>query len=343
MKKKTLNVGVIGCGYWGPNLIRNINNSADTYLKWICDLDASKLEKIKKQYPHVDKTIDVRDLLNDADLDAIVIATPVHSHYSVAIECLKHGKHVLIEKPIASSSEEAKELIELSERNNLSLMIDHTYCYSSSVKKIKELINENVLGDILYYDSVRINLGLFQQDINVAWDLAVHDLAILFSIFKEMPLSLSATGSSHAGNGIENISYINVYYPNSMIAHIHVNWLSPLKERKVMIAGNKKMLVWDDLNPAESIKIYDTGIGIKMTTEDEKRKFMISYRTGDIFIPKIDSSEPLSLVIQEFVDSILEKRSPVTSGTDGLNVLRILEAINLSMKNNGKEIKLNFD
>jgi predicted dehydrogenase len=342
MKSKIINIGVIGCGYWGPNLIRNINNSNSANLVWVCDLNSDRLDAITKQYPHVKKTSDFNELLSDDQLDAVVIATPVHSHHFIALECLRYGKHVLLEKPIANSAEEAEELIAIAKENSLTLMCDHTYCYSSPVKKIRELIKNNTLGDILYFDSVRINLGLFQQDINVAWDLAPHDLSILFSIFDEYPLSLSATGACHSGNKIENISYINLYYPNNMIAHLHVNWLSPLKERKIMIAGDKKMLVWDDLNQNEVIKIYDTGIGVEKVSDAEKRKFMISYRYGDIFIPKLNSSEPLSLVVDEFVNSITENRRPATDGVDGLNVLKVLEAINFSMKNNSQEVILNF-
>lgn len=342
-KPKNINIGVIGCGYWGPNLIRNINNSSNANLAWVCDLDAKRLDAITQLYPHVKKTTDFNELLNDDQLDAVVIATPVRSHHFIALECLRNGKHVLLEKPIANSAEQAEELIAIAKENNLTLMCDHTYCYSSPVKKIKELIKDNTLGDILYFDSVRINLGLFQEDVNVAWDLAPHDLSILFSIFDEYPLSLSATGACHSGNKIENISYINLYYPNNMIAHIHVNWLSPLKERKIMIAGDKKMLVWDDLNQNEVIKIYDKGIGIEKVSDDaEKRKFMISYRTGDVFSPKLNASEPLSLVIDEYVNSIIENRKPATDGVDGLNVLKVLEAINISMRNNSKEVKLNF-
>ena len=337
-----INVGVIGCGYWGPNLIRNFNSCSKVNLKWVCDLDKDRLSKIINQYPHVNHTIDYNELLKDESLDAIAIATPVNTHFNLAKSALENNKHVLLEKPIASNSKEAIELIQIANNKKLSLMCDHTYCYSNHVKKIKELIDNKTLGKILYFDSVRINLGLFQQDINVAWDLAPHDLSILFYIFNDDPISLTATGTSHAGNNIENLSYINLYYPNNMIAHIHVNWLSPLKERKIMIAGDKKMLVWDDLNPSESIKVYDTGIGVKEISKDEKRKFMISYRTGDVYIPKIEHSEPLANVVNEFSDSILGKKISKTDGKAGLKVLKVLEAINYSMQNNSKIVNLDF-
>ena len=337
-----INMGVIGCGYWGPNLIRNINSSSKTNLKWVCDLDEVQLNKISSVYTNVKKTNNIDDLLNDPQIDAVAIATPVNTHYSIAKKCLNKHKHVLIEKPISSTSIQAEELISIAEQNNLSLMCDHTYCYSSAIKKIKDIIDTDVLGKILYYDSTRINLGLFQKDINVAWDLAPHDLSILFHLFDQKPLTLNATGAIHSVEGIENISYISLFYPNNFIAHINVNWLSPLKQRKVIITGDKKMLLWDDLNQSESIKIYDTGIGIEHFPETDKRKFLISYRHGDINIPQLDSSEPLCEVINEFVNSIKENRKSLTDGISGFNVLKVLEAVNKSLKNNGNEVKLSF-
>ena len=337
-----INMGVIGCGYWGPNLIRNINSSSKTNLKWICDLDELKLNKISKLYPSVNKTNNIDDLLNDSEIDAVAIATPVSTHYPIAKKSLEKHKHVLIEKPISSTSEQAEELITIAEKNNLSLMCDHTYCYSSAVRKIKNIIDSDILGDILYYDSTRINLGLFQKDINVAWDLAPHDLSILFHLFDKKPLSLNATGAIHTVDGIENIAYISLFYPNNLIAHINVNWLSPLKQRKVIITGDKQMLLWDDLNQSEGIKIYDTGIGIEHFPKKDKRKFLISYRHGDINIPQLDSSEPLSEVISEFVNSIEQNRKSLTDGESGFNVLKVLEAVNISLKNNGNEVKLSF-
>ena len=335
-------MGVIGCGYWGPNLIRNINSSSKANLKWVCDLDEVKLSKIGSLYPNVKKTNNIDDLLNDPQIDAVAIATPVNTHYPIAKKCLNKYKNVLIEKPISSTSIQAEELISIAEKNNLSLMCDHTYCYSSAIRKIKDIIDDDVIGKVLYYDSTRINLGLFQKDINVAWDLAPHDLSILFYLFDQKPLTLNATGAIHSVEGIENISYISLFYPNNFIAHINVNWLSPLKQRKVIITGDKKMLLWDDLNQSESIKIYDTGIGIEHFPEKDKRKFLISYRHGDTNIPQLDSSEPLGEVINEFVNSINENRKSLTDGISGFNVLKVLEAVNASIKNNGNEVKLSF-
>ena len=336
------NVGVIGCGYWGPNLIRNFVSCPETELLWACDLDENRLEKVLRPYPIVSRTTDLRDILADNGVDAIAIATPVHTHFSIAKACLERGKHVLIEKPLASSVAQGEELVNLAEKNNLRLMCDHTFCYTGAVRKIQEIVNSGELGELLYFDSVRVNLGLFQQDINVVWDLAPHDLSIIDFVVDERPVLASAHGVSHAGNGIENIAYISLTYKNSFLAHFHVNWLSPVKVRMTMIAGSEKMLVWNDLDQAEKIKIYDKGIEVKRGEREQKEQLLVSYRSGDMYAPRIDQVEALALMVKEFADCIQESRPALTDGEAGLRVLRILDAANRSIKADGANVRIDY-
>ncbi|MDL1986150.1 MAG: Gfo/Idh/MocA family oxidoreductase [Deltaproteobacteria bacterium] len=335
-------IGVIGCGYWGPNLIRNFVTCPETELVWACDLDEIRLQKVLRPYPSVRQTTDLEEVLKDNGVDAIAIATPVHSHFPIAKACLESGKHVLIEKPLASSVAQGEELVNLAEKNNLRLMCDHTFCYTGAVRKIQEIVKSGVLGDLHYFDSVRVNLGLFQQDVNVVWDLAPHDLSIVDFVVDEKPVLVSAHGVSHAGNDIENIAYISLSYQNSFIAHFHVNWLSPVKVRKTMIAGSEKMLVWNDLDQAEKIKIYDKGIEVKQSEREQKERLLVSYRSGDMYAPKIDQVEALSLMVKEFADCIQENRSALTDGKAGLRVLRVLDAANRSIKADGANVRIDY-
>jgi predicted dehydrogenase len=335
-------IGVIGCGYWGPNLIRNFVTYPETELVWACDLDEIRLQKVLRPYPSVRQTTDLEEVLKDNGVDAIAIATPVHSHFPIAKACLESGKHVLIEKPLASSVAQGEELVNLAEKNNLRLMCDHTFCYTGAVRKIQEIVKSGVLGDLHYFDSVRVNLGLFQQDVNVVWDLAPHDLSIVDFVVDEKPVLVSAHGVSHAGNDIENIAYISLSYQNSFIAHFHVNWLSPVKVRKTMIAGSEKMLVWNDLDQAEKIKIYDKGIEVKQSEREQKERLLVSYRSGDMYAPKIDQVEALSLMVKEFADCIQENRSALTDGKAGLRVLRVLDAANRSIKADGANVRIDY-
>ena len=335
-------IGVIGCGYWGPNLIRNFVTCPETQLVWACDLDEIRLQKVLRPYPSVRQTTDLEEVLKDNGVDAIAIATPVHSHFPIAKACLESGKHVLIEKPLASSVAQGEELVNLAEKNNLRLMCDHTFCYTGAVRKIQEIVKSGVLGDLHYFDSVRVNLGLFQQDVNVVWDLAPHDLSIVDFVVDEKPVLVSAHGVSHAGNDIENIAYISLGYQNSFIAHFHVNWLSPVKVRKTMIAGSEKMLVWNDLDQAEKIKIYDKGIEVKQSEREQKERLLVSYRSGDMYAPKIDQVEALSLMVKEFADCIQENRSALTDGKAGLRVLRVLDAANRSIKADGANVRIDY-
>ena len=335
-------IGVIGCGYWGPNLIRNFVTCPETELIWACDLDEIRLQKVLRPYPSVRQTTDLEDVLKDDGVDAVAIATPVYTHYPIAKTSLESGKHVLIEKPLASSVAQGEELVNLAEKNNLRLMCDHTFCYTGAVRKIQNIVKAGTLGKLLYFDSVRVNLGLFQQDVNVVWDLAPHDLSIVDFIVDEKPVLVSAHGVSHAGNHIENIAYISLGYQNSFIAHFHVNWLSPVKVRKTMIAGSEKMLVWNDLDQAEKIKIYDKGIKVKQGEREQKERLLVSYRSGDMYAPRIDQVEALSLMVKEFADCIQESRPALTDGEAGLRVLRILDAANRSIKADGANVRIDY-
>jgi len=335
-----INVGVIGCGYWGPNLIRNFVACPRTNVVWACDLNNERLAKILTPYPNIRRTIDVNDVLSDNSVHAVAIATPVNTHYPLAKASLESGKHVLVEKPLASSVAQGEKLIEIAKKNNLQLMCDHTYCYTGAVRKIKEIVDSGSLGDVLYYDSVRINLGLFQQDVNVIWDLAPHDLSILDFLIDHKPVLVSAHGVSHAGNHIENIAYISMTYQNSFISHFHVNWLSPVKIRTTIIGGSEKMLVWNDLDNAEKIKVYDSGIKVKKDEVDMREKLLISYRSGDVYAPRVDPTEALSLMVKEFADCVQNNCPSLTDGEAGLRVLRILAAAERSIKADGASVMI---
>jgi predicted dehydrogenase len=278
--------------------------------------------------------------LADDRVDGIAVATPTHTHFSICKACLESGKHVLVEKPLASNVAEGEELINLAKESNLQIMCDHTFCYTGAVRKIKEIVQSGMLGALLYFDSVRVNLGLVQQDINVVWDLSPHDLSILDFIFDESPVLVSAHGVSHAGNHLESVAYISLTYQSSFIAHFHVNWLSPVKIRMTMIAGTEKMLLWNDLDQGEKIKIYDKGIEIRKGEHEQKENLLVSYRAGDMYAPRIDQTEALSLVVQEFADCIMEDRPPLTDGKSGLRVLRVLEAADRSIKADGANVRI---
>ncbi|MBV6478168.1 MAG: Inositol 2-dehydrogenase/D-chiro-inositol 3-dehydrogenase [Ignavibacteria bacterium] len=331
-----MNIGIIGFGYWGTNLVRNFSSVKGAVLKKVSDLKADKKAALKILNPSAEFTSSADDILNDKDIDAVVIATPVFTHYEFAKKALIAGKHVLLEKPMASSVKEVNELIELSEKKKLLLMVDHTFLYTGAVQKMKSLLMNGEIGNIKYFDSTRINLGLFQPDVNVLWDLAPHDISILDYLVKEKPYSVHATGVSHTNNGIENIAYITINFESGFIAHFNCSWTSPVKIRLMLIGGDKKMIVFNDLEPTEKIKIYDTGYEIK--TDEDRKKILVDYRTGDIFIPKIDLKEALSGMANDFVKSVSEGTVPVSDKMSGLNVIKILEASQKSIKNKGKEI-----
>lgn len=335
-----MNIGFIGCGYWGPNMIRNFNAMDNVTVKAVADLRPERLEFIKKQFPSIASiTTDAESVLQDTAIEAIVICTPVSSHFPLGKAALENGKHLLLEKPFTATVEQSEQLIELAEKKNLKLMVDHTFIYTGAVRTIKEYIKSGQLGDLYYFDSVRVNLGLFQHDVNVIWDLAPHDVSIMDYLLDQEPLAISATGVAHFEKSIENIAYISTYYENNLLGHIHVNWLAPVKVRKTLISGSKKMIIYDDMEPSEKVKIYDKGIDIS-EDKDQIYNILIQYRTGDMLAPQIDLTEALKLVSKEFYDSINENRTPLTDGNAGLRVVKILEAANNSIRNNGEVINL---
>ncbi len=343
MKAKT--IGVIGCGYWGPNLLRNFADNETAELRWICDLNTKRLETLNRRYPSAHRTADYKEILRDPQLDAVVIATPVATHYNIAREALRAGKHVLIEKPFTANVREAEELIELAEHNKLTLMVDHTFIYTDAVRKIKEIVTSGQLGELLYFDSVRINLGLFQRDTNVVWDLAPHDLSIMDYILERQPEAVSATGSCHIEEGIENIAYVMLRFSDQFIAHFHFNWLAPVKIRRTLIAGSRQMIVYDDIEPTEKIRVYDKGVTTNRRDETDADKeaayrTLINYRTGDVWVPKLDPTEALSRVVTEFLESIETTRRPLTDGHAGARVVRLLEAAQASIKQGGRLVEL---
>ena len=332
----TANIGVIGCGYWGPNLLRNFADHEAAQLRWICDTDEDRLASMSRRYPIPQTTTDYRALVNDPGLDAVAVVTPVPTHYPIARELLAAGKHVLVEKPLTATAREAEELIELAEKNQLTLMVDHTFIYTGAVRKMKEIVRSGELGDLLYFDSVRINLGLFQRDINVLWDLAPHDLSIMDYLIEQQPQAISALGSCHIEQGIENIAYLVMLFPDDFIAHFHFNWLAPVKIRRTMIAGSSKMILYDDIEPTEKVRVYDKGVTTNPVGDREADyQTLVSYRTGDVWAPRLDSTEALRYVVAEFLDSIRDRRRPLTDGHSGLRVVRLLEAAQQSIKTGG--------
>jgi predicted dehydrogenase len=333
-----INVAVIGYGYWGPNLVRNFQEIENGRVAVCCDADCQRLAQVKSKHPSVELTGDYESVLKNPGVDAVVIATPIGTHYKLARKALEHGKHVLVEKPLAATVSEAESLVETAEKLGLTLMVDHTFVYTGAVRKMKEIVNCGGIGDLYYFDSVRINLGLFQRDVNVLWDLAPHDVAILGHLINETPVAVCANGASHFGNGIENVAYLSVYFNSGFIAHFHNNWLAPVKIRTVIVGGSKKMILYDDMDNSEKVKIYDRGVDV--TKPENRNDALIAYRLGDMWAPRLDTTEALRLVATEFVDCIKTKRRPITDGVAGLNVVKILEASEMSIKRRGREVKL---
>jgi predicted dehydrogenase len=337
-----IRIAVIGYGYWGPNLVRNFVNSGSARVVGVSDLDLAKLAASKRLHSEIDTTSDCRDLLQDPSIDAVAIATPVHTHYDLALSALKAGKHVLVEKPLTSKSDQASRLVEEATRRNLVLMVDHTFLYTSAVQKIRELLHDGTLGEPYYYDSIRSSLGLFQNDVNVIWDLAVHDLSIIMYILNEAPITVSATGSSHIAGAPENMAHITLFFESSCVAHVSVNWLSPIKIRQTFIGGSRKMIVYDDVEPTEKIKVYDKGITLNGSPE-KAHQLRIGYRAGDMWAPHIAAKEALQTEVQHFIDCIRNGATPISSGLSGLKVVQILEAASRSIREHGKPISLRSD
>ena len=332
-----IHIGIIGYGYWGPNLVRNFNIIEGADVVSVCDLNPDALKKAGKTYPNIEVISDADKILGASDIDAIAIATPVFTHYKLAKQALENGKHIFVEKPFVSSVAQAEKLIELADKKNLTIMVDHTFLFTGAVRKIKELISDGVLGNLYYFDSTRVNLGLFQHDINVIWDLAPHDFSIMDYVVEEKPTAVAATGSAHF-NGLENIAYVTVYFSNNMIGHFNVNWMSPVKVRNTLIGGDKKMLLWNDLESDEKIKIYDKGVDVK--TQENIYDLLVSYRSGDVWVPKINQTEALKIEADYFVDCITNNKTPFNDGLAGLRVVKILEATNKSLKRRGETIHL---
>lgn len=334
-----LNIAAVGCGYWGPNLIRNFSSLSGCKIKMVCDVDKNRLAHMKTLYPEVETTFVLEDIVNNAEIDAVVIATPVHFHYEMAKRILLAGKHTLIEKPMASSLSECQELIELAESQNLTLMIGHTFIYSQPVRKIKQIVNSGELGEIQYISSRRLNLGLFQKDINVAWDLAPHDISIILYIMNEEPVSVNCQGKAHIAPGIEDVTNMTLNFPNGGFATIHSSWLDPNKVREMTFVGTKKMLVYNDVEPMEKIKIYDKRVNTP-PYYNTFAEFHYSYHYGDIYSPYLKQLEPLQVECQHFLDCIRSGSKPDSSGTEGMKVVQILEAATVSLKNGGGRVKI---
>lgn len=332
-----INVGVIGFGYWGPNIVRNFNNLDNVTVTDVCDKNAEAIKNVKRNYPHIQVSSDFTSIAQSDTIDIIAIVTPVSTHFELAKTALNNGKHVFIEKPFTATSLQAEELLELAEKKGLKIMVDHTFLFTGAVRKIKEIVDNEILGNILYYDSTRVNLGIFQEDVNVIWDLAPHDFSIMDYLIKEKPCGVAASGKSHVSK-LENIAYITVYFDGNIIAHFNVNWLSPVKIRNTFIGGEKKMLVWNDIDPDEKVKIYDKGIEVR--NKQSIYNLLVSYRTGDMWVPRIEQTEALKLESQHFVECINNNTTPINDGHAGLRVVKLLEACNVSLINNGEMVEL---
>jgi len=344
-----IHVGVIGYGYWGPNVVRNLYNLDGCRVAGVCDRSAAALTRVRRAYPDLAVTENPLDLLTSPKVDAIAVVTPVHTHFELAKAALEHGKHVFVEKPFTASSAQAEELIEMAERRKLKIMVDHTFLFTGAVKKIRELVDERVLGDLYYYDSTRVNLGLFQHDVSVIWDLAPHDLSIMDFLIRQKAQGVVATGEAHF-NGQADVAFITVYFPGKTIAHINVNWLSPVKVRTTLIGGEKRMLVWNDLEADEKIRVYDKGLqvdgGNGHTNGDGNGapkglyELLVSYRSGDMWAPRLERAEALTVELGYFIDCITRDQTPINDGVAGARVVRMLEAADLSLRERGKEILL---
>jgi predicted dehydrogenase len=336
-----IRVGVIGYGYWGPNLVRNFFETRDAQVACVSDLRADRLALLSSRYPTINTTQNFRELIENPSIDAVAVATPVSTHYELALRALQEGKHVLVEKPLASNTDQVQHLLDVAQKRKRVLMVDHTFVYTGAVRKIRELVDSGGLGEIYYYDSVRVNLGLFQHDVNVLWDLAVHDLSIMDYVLPFRPCAVSAAGLSHVPGGKENIAYLTLFFEGSQIAHIHANWLAPVKLRRTLIGASRKMIVYDDLEQSEKIKVYDKGITLNNHRNPEKLyEILVGYRTGDMLAPQIDGTEALRNEVDHFLRCIEQQHEPVTGGGPGLRVVEILQAASQSIAQRGRPVEL---
>jgi predicted dehydrogenase len=329
--------GVVGYGYWGPNVVRNLHTTSGAEISAVCDKSSAARRKVHKNYPHVYVAGDANEVLTSPEIDAVAIVTPVWTHFELAKTALENGKHVFVEKPFTSNVAQAEALMELAEKKNLKIMVDHTFLFTGAVKKIKQLLKEGLLGKLYYYDSTRVNLGLFQHDINVVWDLAPHDLSIMDHVIEGSPEALVATGQKHL-NGFEDVAYITLYFPDQVIAHVNVNWLSPVKVRTTLIGGEKKMLVWNDLEADEKVKVYDKGVDIN--NREGVYELLVNYRSGDMWAPQLEQVEALRLELSYFINCITSGEDPINDGAAGLRVVKMLEAANKSLRKRGALVYL---
>jgi len=332
-----LRIGVVGYGYWGPNIVRNLRSLEGCHVAAVCDRNPAALKGVGQTYPGLRVTTDPAELLTSPQIDAIAVVTPVSTHFALAKAALENGKHVFVEKPFTSTTGQASELIELAERKKLTIMVDHTFLFTGAVRKIRELLDEGVLGDLYYYDSTRVNLGLFQHDVSVVWDLAPHDLAIMDFLIQRKPDAMIATGEAHL-SGLTDVAYLTVYFPGNTIAHINVNWLSPVKIRTTLVGGEKKMLVWNDLEADEKIKVYDKGV--QMQNGHGVHELLVSYRAGDMWAPRVEQAEALKVELSYFLDCVTRNHTPLNDGVAGYRVVRLLEAADQSLRERGKAIQL---
>jgi predicted dehydrogenase len=345
-----IGVGIIGYGYWGPNLVRNFFETPGCRVVSVTDLRENQLARVRARYPTVETTTDYRELLRDPRIDAVAIATPVSTHFELGMQALRAGKHVLVEKPMTMDVEQALRLVDEADRRGLKLAVDHTFVFTSAVRKIRELASAGDLGDLYYYDSVRVNLGLFQHDVNVIWDLAVHDLSIMDYIVPAQPVAVTASGMGHVDGEPENMAYVTLHFDARVMAHVHVNWLAPVKVRRTLIGGSRKMIVYDDLEPSEKIKVYDKGITVNDAAGNgngngngtgERYAMLVNYRSGDVWSPQIDiATEALTVELRHFLECIREDKTPLVDGHAGLRVVRLLEAATESMRNAGRPVEL---
>ncbi|MFA5911143.1 MAG: Gfo/Idh/MocA family oxidoreductase [Vicinamibacterales bacterium] len=342
-----IGVGIIGFGYWGPNLVRNFYETPGCRVVSVSDLHADRLARVRARYPTVDTAADHRDLLTDPRIDLVAIATPVSTHFDLAMQALRMGKHVLIEKPMTGDVEQAMRLVDEADRRGLMLAVDHTFVYTGAVRKMQQLVSSGDLGDIYYYDSVRVNLGLFQHDVNVVWDLAVHDLSIMDYLLPAQPVAVSASGLGHVPGEPENIGYVTFHFDAPVMAHVHVNWLAPVKVRRTLIGGSRKMIVYDDLEPSEKIKVYDKGITVNghgdgngAAGNGQRYAMLVGYRTGDVWAPQLDGAEALGVETRHLVECITKQQKPIADGHAGLRVVRLLEAATRSMRESGRIVEL---
>jgi predicted dehydrogenase len=335
--KALVRFGIVGYGYWGPKVIRNLDLLEEVKVVAICDKSAASRRNAEKMYSGVTVTADVNDLMTSPEIDAIAVVTPVWTHYELAKAALENGKHIFVEKPFTSNSAQAEELIALAELKNLKIMVDHTFLFTPAVQKIKQLLQEGELGKLYYYDSTRVNLGLFQHDVNVIWDLAPHDLSIMDHLIEASPEAIVATGQTHL-NGHEDIAFLTLYFPDKVVAHLNVNWLSPVKVRTTMIGGEKKMLVWNDIEADEKVKVYDRGVNV--SSREGVYNLLINYRSGDMWAPRIEQAEALTRELAYFVDCIVNDKTPMNDGKAGLRVVKMLEAASESLRQRGALVSL---